>query len=453
MIEGFHGQPWTQDQRLEMIDFLAKRGMNAFVYSPKDDPKLRDEWRAAYDRLELERLGELVDRCDAAGMALTWCISPGLSVRYSHPDDIATLRSKTASVLALGVRHIGLFFDDIPPRLQFEEDRAAFAGLEEAQISLANTVLASLPAEADLIVCPTEYWGRGDEDSLAQLGAGLDPRIDLFWTGPAVCSAALDLADAEVFTLTARRPPTYWDNYPVNDLSMSYDLHIGPYGRRDPELWRSSKGIVANVMELFEASKIPLATIADYLRDPASYEPEASWQRAIRDVAGEADAEAFMLFADNVRISCLSAQEAPIVEEAISTARFELAHGDLSAGLEGLDSLADRMLEAADHLLRGPVTNRQLIDEVRPWLVGFEIGAEAVRRIADLAAAGRLATDGSAELAPFLIKLRRARVRVFGDFMERTLSVLSGTLFPPGEVPSEERVDPQWRRMGAAPAD
>ena len=61
VIEGFHGQPWTQAQRLEMIDFLAERGMNTFVYAPKDDPKLRDDWRAAYDEAELERLGELVD--------------------------------------------------------------------------------------------------------------------------------------------------------------------------------------------------------------------------------------------------------------------------------------------------------------------------------------------------------------------------------------------------------
>jgi hypothetical protein len=73
--------------------------------------------------------------------------------------------------------------------------------------------------------------------------------------------------------------------------------------------------------------------------------------------------------------------------------------------------------------------------EIRPWLVAFEIGAQAVSRIADLAAAGRLDEDGPAELAPFLIRLRRARVRVFGDAMEMTLSVLSGTMFRPGEVP------------------
>ena len=435
VIEGFHGRPWTQEQRLGMVDFLAERGMNTFVYAPKDDPKLRDDWRAEYEPGELERLRALVERCRSAGMDLTWCISPGLSIRYAHAGDVATLVSKIRGVLALGVRHIGLFLDDIPPRLQFEQDRETYASLEQAHISLANTVLGSLPAGVRLIVCPTQYWGRGDEASLAELGAGLDTRIDLFWTGSAVCAASLDLADAEVFTRTAGRPPTYWDNYPVNDLSMSYELHIGPYRRRDPQLWRSSKGIIANAMELFEASRIPLATVADYLRDPAGYEPEASWQRAMRDVVGEADLAAFMLFADNVRISCLSAAEAPLVEEAMSTARFELAHGDREAGVQRLGLLADRMLAAADHLLHRPVTNRQLMQEVRPWLVGFEIGAQAVRRIADLAAAGRLEEDAPAELRPFLIRLRRARVRVFGDFMERTLSVLSGTLFPPGEIP------------------
>jgi hyaluronoglucosaminidase len=435
VIEGFHGRPWTQRQRVEMVEFLAERGMNTFVYAPKDDPKLRDSWRAGYDPDELERLRELVDRCRSVGMDPMWCISPGLSVRYSHSDDVATLVSKIGDVLALGVRHIGLFFDDIPPRLQYAQDRATYSGLEQAQISLANAVLESLPTEAHVIFCPTEYWGRGDEDSLARLGAGLDPRIDLFWTGPAVCAAALDLVDAEVFTRTAKRPPTYWDNYPVNDLSMSYELHIGPYRRRDPELWKSSKGIIANAMELYEASKIPLATIADYLSDPSGYDAEVSWRRAIRDVVGEADEAAFVLFADNVRGSCLSTQEAPIVEEAMSTARFEMAYGDHAAGLEGLTALAARMLEAADHLLRGPVVNRQLMQEVRPWLLGFEIGARAVHRIADLTAAGRLEDDGPAELASFLIELRRARVRVFGDYMERTLSVMSRTSLPPGEVP------------------
>jgi hyaluronoglucosaminidase len=188
-------------------------------------------------------------------------------------------------------------------------------------------------------------------------------------------------------------------------------------------------------MELFEASKIPLATVADYLRDPEGYDPESSWQAAMRDVVGEADLEPFALFADNVRSSCLASEDAPIVEGVLSSALFELEHGDAERGARELDALATRLRTAAAHLQRGPVANQRLVQEIRPWLAGFEVGAEAVGRIADLATAGRLKEDGPAELSPFLIRLRRARVRVFGDALEMTVSVLSGTMFRPGEVP------------------
>ena len=137
---------------------------------------------------------------------------------------------------------------------------------------------------------------------------------------------------------------------------MGYELHIGPYRGRDPLLWRSSTGIVANGMELFEASLIPFATIADYLRDPEGYDPEASWRRAMRDVVGEADLEAFALFADNVRSSCLSADDAPIVVGgAGGRTMFRVDQGDAAGAAADLRDLADRLLAAAAHLLRGPV--------------------------------------------------------------------------------------------------
>ena len=434
VIEGFYGHPWTHEQRLELIELLGDRGMNAFMYSPKDDALLRDRWREPYDGDELERFEELVRCCETAGLQLTWCISPGLSIRYSDPSDVAALRAKIASVLEHGVSRVGLFLDDIPDELQHPADVAAFDSLEQAHVALANGVFEALPEGIGLLVCPTEYWGRGTEPSVAALGSGLDPRIDLFWTGRAICSATLDLEDARAFEHTTGRPPLYWDNYPVNDVAMSYELHIGPYRGRDPELWQASRGVVANAMELYEASKIPVFTIADYLRDPEGYDPEASWQAAMRDVVGDADLEHFALFADNVRTSCLSVDDAPIVHGALSRALFELEHGERDAGVASLDALARRLQASADHLLRGPVVNQRLIEEIRPWLVGYEIGAEAVRAIADLAADGRLEEDGST-LAPYLIRLRRARVRVFGDALEMTLSVLSGTMFRPGEVP------------------
>jgi hyaluronoglucosaminidase len=153
------------------------------------------------------------------------------------------------------------------------------------------------------------------------------------------------------------------------------------------------------------------------------------------DVVGEADLEAFALFADNVRSSCLSADDAPIVSAALEHADFSLEQGVAETAGHELGALADRLRGAATHLLHGPVRNTALRDEIRPWLEAFELGAQAIRRIADLAAGGRLESDGPGELRPYLVELRRRRVRVFGDALEMTLSVLSGTMLRPGEVP------------------
>jgi hyaluronoglucosaminidase len=253
------------------------------------------------------------------------------------------------------------------------------------------------------------------------------------WTGRAICSPSLELEDGERFEASTGHQPLYWDNYPVNDVAMTWELHIGPYRRRDPLLHRASRGIIANAMSLYEASKIPIATIADYLADPEGYEPEASWARAIRDVVGdEADADAFALFADNVRSSCLSPEDAPVVTRALEAFGFALATGKVEHEATQLRALADRLLAAAGHLLRGPVANQALIDECRPWLDGFELGAEALRRIGDLGLAGRVERDARRELLPFLAKLRDARVRVFGDALDMALADLTDIHLAPG---------------------
>jgi hyaluronoglucosaminidase len=432
VIEGFYGRPWTHDQRLELIEFIAARGMNTFVYAPKDDPLVRREWRSAYDGPDLARLAELVEHGGRHAVDVVYCLSPGLSIQYSSAADIDALIAKLESIVELGVRRFGLLLDDIPLELQHAPDRAAFGDLVEAHIALIGRVFERLGPGRGLVVCPTVYCGYGDEDYITRLGRGVDPRVDLFWTGRAICAATLDLADAATFARSAGRPATYWDNYPVNDVAMGHELHVGPYRGRDPHLWRFATGIVANGMELFESSKIAFATIADYLASPVTYDPETSWRVALRDVVGEPDAAAYRLFADNVRSSCLCADDAPIVSRALASFAFRAAQADGPAAAVELGALADRLLAAAHHLLRGPVANRAIVDEGRPWIEAFETGAQALRRIADLAATGRLESDGPAELLHYLEALRRARVRVFGDALEMALVDLTGASVPPG---------------------
>ena len=221
-------------------------------------------------------------------MTFACCISPGLSIRYSSDADVGGAgRAKLAAIAALGVRRFGLLLDDIPLELQHAEDRAAFADLADAHVDARRPGgVAALPGRGGPHRLPHRLLGHGTEPYLARWGRASTRASTC--SGPAARSAP---ARSTSRTPRSSRGPrtgrrVYWDNYPVNDVAMGYELHIGPYRGRDPQLWRASTGIVANGMELFEASQIPFATIADYLRDPEGYDPEASWQRAIRDVVG-----------------------------------------------------------------------------------------------------------------------------------------------------------------------
>jgi hyaluronoglucosaminidase len=428
IIEGFYGPPWTHAQRLDMIEFIAARGMNTFVYGPKDDPLVRRDWRVRYAGHDLARLAELAEHCARHGVELVYCLSPGLSIEYSSPRDRALLDAKFGSVAELGIRSFGLLLDDIPGELQHSVDREMFRDLADAHQHLIGAVFDDVLARdprGRLVVCPTVYRGYGDEEYVTRLGRGIDPRIDVFWTGRAICSATLDLADAATISRSLARPVTYWDNYPVNDVAMGGELHVGPYLGRDRHLYRFATGVIANGMSLFESSKIAFATIADYLWAPETYDPEASLRTAIRDVlANEEDAAAFAIFADNVRSSCLCDEDAPEVGAALERFGFLIDTGRVDEAGSELSTVASRLRQAAEHLLGGSVNNTAIIAEARPWIEMFEVGARAIATLAERVRETPI-DGGTAELlASHLRSLRATGRRVFGDALDMALSEL-----------------------------
>jgi hypothetical protein len=78
-----------------------------------------------------------------------------------------------------------------------------------------------------------------------------------------------------------------WDNYPVNDLSMSDEMHLAPLTGRDPRLPETVCGYLNNPLLQEDLSLIPLATCFDYAAAPAAYDPEKSWQEAVQELFGK----------------------------------------------------------------------------------------------------------------------------------------------------------------------
>lgn len=427
VIEGFYGPPWSHAERLDFLEFMAQHKFNMFVFSPKDEPILRHLWASEPDQEWVERVQELRAKAESLGIRFAVALSPGLSIRYSSEGDRKLLRNKLTFLQKIGIKDFGLFLDDIPSKLQWPEDLATFSSLALAHQSLvldAHEYLSSLE-DATLMVCPETYWGSGTEPYLAELSAGLPESIDIMWTGKSICSTTLESHDAIIFAKTTGRKPLYWDNFPVNDVAMTHELHIGPYERRDPALYNTSRGIIVNAMEMAEASKIAIATVGDFLADPFSYEKETSWGRSILSVTeNKDDAAAFEVFANNSRSSCLSLSDAKEVDAALSALDFASISGDLDAGVAALNDLATRFEKSSQRLFSEDFGNQALISQCRPWLDTFRIGAEILRHLATLAQARQLDSVHASELELELTRLRSTGKRVFGDSLEMFLGHL-----------------------------
>ncbi|HEX9106438.1 MAG TPA: beta-N-acetylglucosaminidase domain-containing protein, partial [Longimicrobiales bacterium] len=368
VIEGFYGTPWSQQDRLDMLRFMGKVGLNTYFYAPKDDPYHRERWRQAYPSAELARLAELVRVGREAGVNLWFAISPGLSMTYSSDADYAALLAKLDAVRAIGVRDVGLFLDDVPETLTHPEDQARFHTLAAAHAYVIKRLKADLDTRAmGLVVVQTAYTNVfSNRPYLDELAAALPAAIPLIWTGVDVRPVAMTAAAAREWGGWIGRKPLVWDNYPVNDFAPTR-LFLGPITARAPDLGQAVDGYVANPMNQAHASMLPLWTIADYLRDPAHYDPAASQQRALQALYGASrdrararqGMAAMKVFADAFPTDVGSGPLAPLLVP-VRAFDYTRAQTTVSAMRAALDTM--RTLAAADSATWWP-----LVRELTPF--------------------------------------------------------------------------------------
>ena len=393
VIEGFYGEPWSQADRLWMIERLGAWGMNRYVVAPKNDPLHRGEWRTPYGEQALRDFGELIEAGARAGVEVGFAVSPGLSISYASNTDRRALVDKFKTFQALGSRFLSLALDDVPGELVHEADRTGFESLAHAQVAVVADLLDSLGSDGCFWRLPTAYLGVGPTDYLHVLGDELDPHVEVAWTGRTVVSPSISRDEASLRAATLKRKLLLWDNVPVADGPMCRMLHLGPYGRRDPELAEQVSGILLNPMEQAHASAVALHTAASYLRDPQGYDPEKAWNDAL-DELGAGDPAAFRSFAQAHRFSPIWPEDRDSELESAFVKLVELleAGADLVPALEELRARADVRLSTAEQL-RKRLLDRALAAEIEPWLVSHEI--ETRRLDAALVAARELLGEGS----------------------------------------------------------
>jgi hypothetical protein len=286
VIEGYYGRPWSWEERAETMAFLAAEGFNFFTYAPKADAYLRRRWREPHPADAAEALRTFAVHCAGLGVTFGVGLSPFELYRDFNAEAKAALADKLAQLDDIGVERLTILFDDM---------RGDLPGLAASQADILHWIGARTRAKS-LIVCPTYYsddpaldrfFGVRPQSYLEDLGHALDRAIEVFWTGPEVCSVEIRPGHLERVATKLRRSPLLWDNYPVNDgPRMSAFLHLRAFTGRSAAnaAWLSGHAVNPALQPVL--SRIPAATLPDVYGLADDYDYRAAFERAALRVLG-----------------------------------------------------------------------------------------------------------------------------------------------------------------------
>ena len=436
VIEGFYGTPWSHEQRLRGLSHFSDFGFNRYLLAPKDDPWHRYDWRSALSEDFLSRVSDLIAQGRKNAITVAVAISPGLTVEYSDANDVQAIMVRFKQLHSIGVREFGLFLDDIPARLQSENDSAKFNSIMQAHSYYCNAVwaeLKKLDSDNTLAICPLQYHGKATEEYITEFGNALDPDLALIWTGREICSEYLDVSDAKVFKANTNHIPLYWDNYPVNDVAMLHELHVGPIEGREKGLENHSLGYFANPMDRFELSLISLSTIGDYLWDTQGYDPQLSWEYSLTQlVDSSGDRAAIRNLLRACFESCLRVNPAPDFGAMLETASFSWKTGKPAQAAQIIENHANHMLRDVATIKSAEFSRPQWREESLKWLTKYEAVGKALLEIARIV--GNCGVSKNSNLSGSKVDLDQITAiraslnsdptRLFGNGLDMTLAEL-----------------------------
>lgn len=284
-IEGYYGNPWSHEDRMDLMKFGGEIKMNQYVFAPKDDPYHAERWRELYpdevgDKNTLNHVRELAKAGNESKCFYVYALHPFKSSRplkeATYDEDLRQLKAKFKQVIDAGVRQIAIL----------EDDASANGWTTETLIRLLNDVTAWLEElkeqeypdlKTDLLFCPgwMAYANNmtdngGDVQKIQQIHAGVGNNVRIVMTGGKVWGdVTTTFADNFYNKLNEMespgRYPYLWVNWPCNDNTKDSVIMGGHNGilREGLEGYKY-QGIILNPMQDSEPSKVAIFTAADF---------------------------------------------------------------------------------------------------------------------------------------------------------------------------------------------
>lgn len=118
-IEGYYGNPWTTENRMDLMEWGGYYKLNSYFYAPKDDPKHNGKWRELYTEEEIEtKIKPLAEAGNKSKCRFVFALHPYMNspIRYNSEEnyqaDLKVMQDKFTQVIQAGVRQIAILADD-----------------------------------------------------------------------------------------------------------------------------------------------------------------------------------------------------------------------------------------------------------------------------------------------------------------------------------------------------
>ena len=364
LVEGYYGNPYSEADRMGLLEMFGEMKMNVYIYGPKDDAYHKSKWREEYPADLAKKITEYVNVAKANKIEFMWAIHPGEDIQWNNTDR-ANIVNKLKAMCKLGVRSFAVFWDDL-----WGDDGTH--GDEQAE--LMNYIAAELkkayPDVKPLTICPTQYnRGWANAIYLPALGNIMDSDINIMWTGNSVVDM-INKSDMQWINNQIKRKAYIWLNYPVSDYCINHLLMGSTYGN-DLDIADMLSGFVSNPMEYAEASKVSLFSIADYTWNMPAYDSNASWEAAMKYLM-PGNYEAFRFFCENnvdlgVNTHGLRRMdESPEFAKAKETFNSKIAT-DREAAYAAVGEQFNKLVSSAETLLTTDEAPA-LTSEIKPWI-------------------------------------------------------------------------------------
>lgn len=257
-IEGFYGRIFDWKTRIKIAKSVFEKGMNTYLYAPKEDKYHRVCWKEDYLSSESKNFAEIIEFSQKNGGEFIPALAPGLSYDFSD-NDYKFLHKKIKYFSDLGAKSFALTMDDISTKS---------SGIMQGE--LLKKIKNDFP-QLRILFCPTIYADDlVDENSLTYLDdlqKNIPDDIFILWTGESTISKRIDEKSLSYALKLFENRIVIWDNFYCNDYCPNR-IFVGNYENRDREfLEKNCAGVLLNPTGLPITDEIILNIFAAWLKN------------------------------------------------------------------------------------------------------------------------------------------------------------------------------------------